>query len=288
MKFESKILNNQVRDSLKGKFLQLSDGITHYQLSGKEDGKLVVLIHGLTSASFIWNYAIKFLSDGGFRVLVYDLFGRGYSDRPKIHYDQNLFEWQLYELLSILNIQREKISLVGLSMGGLIASNFALKYQQMVSKISLLAPAGFPMPMPFTAKLMNLPIINQILFKMMGHRSILAGLKHSFYIQKKAHEWESLFQEQMVYAGYGRAILSTLLHMPLTDSQETYKSLGKLSIPIQLLWGTHDQVIPYSISQEIRKTLPQAEFHSFDKAGHLLLIEHPNSFHKLLFNFLDK
>jgi pimeloyl-ACP methyl ester carboxylesterase len=129
---ETKALNESTQKEADGSFVQLSDGITHYQMGGDENGEAVVLVHGFSVPSFIYDPTFEFLSKQGFHVLRYDLFGRGFSDRPNLKYDIHLFVKQLKELLDKLNFK--KINLVGLSMGGPITAKFIAEYPQYVSK----------------------------------------------------------------------------------------------------------------------------------------------------------
>ena len=80
---ETEELNDTVRANTPGSFVLLSDGYTHYELGGDENGEPVVLVHGFSVPYFIWDPTFDFLTKSGFRVLRYDLFGRGYSDRPE-------------------------------------------------------------------------------------------------------------------------------------------------------------------------------------------------------------
>ena len=93
---ETKTLNQALRTQLGGTYIRLSDGITHYKLEGPEDAKVVVLVHGGTIPIWTWDRQFRALRDAGFRVLSYDTFGRGYSDRPDITYDQALYRKQLF------------------------------------------------------------------------------------------------------------------------------------------------------------------------------------------------
>ncbi len=79
---EEKELNNQVRNELELSFLELSDGVVHYDVSGPEDGAVVVLVHGNAAPLFSWDNNIEALTGAGFRVIRYDLYGFGFSDRP--------------------------------------------------------------------------------------------------------------------------------------------------------------------------------------------------------------
>ena len=92
---ESKTLDDNIRRGLPGQFIKLSDGYVHYELSGPDDGPVVILIHGFSAHYFVWDDTHPALTKAGFRVLRYDLYGRGFSDRPNVTYDEQLFDRQL-------------------------------------------------------------------------------------------------------------------------------------------------------------------------------------------------
>src|SRR5512142_1651487 len=114
---ETRELNELTRQEASGSFIQLSDGFTHYELSNAEAGQTVVLAHGFSVPYFVYDPTFEFLTQTGFRVLRYDLFGRGFSDRPEKQYNIDLFVRQLGDLLDALRFTRP-VSLVGLSTGG--------------------------------------------------------------------------------------------------------------------------------------------------------------------------
>jgi alpha-beta hydrolase superfamily lysophospholipase len=76
-------VHGAMRHGTTGQLATLSRGVTHYTLEGPQDGPLVVLIHGLTTPAFVWDGIAPVLVARGYRVLRYDLFGRGCSDRPR-------------------------------------------------------------------------------------------------------------------------------------------------------------------------------------------------------------
>src|SRR5690349_15789016 len=123
---EIKEINEFTRQDTSGSFIALGDGITHYELGGSEDGPSIVLVHGFSVPYFIFDTTFEHLCKSGFRVLRYDLFGRGFSDRPELNYDIDLFVRQLKDLLDALAFK--KVHLLGLSMGGPISASFIEKY----------------------------------------------------------------------------------------------------------------------------------------------------------------
>ena len=90
-----KKLGEKERTNAPGNFVTLSRGVVHYRWLGAEKGDLVVCIHGLTTPSFVFEGLASHYADIGKRVLVYDHYGRGYSDRPTAKQDKTFFINQL-------------------------------------------------------------------------------------------------------------------------------------------------------------------------------------------------
>ena len=101
-------LDDVARARLPGQFAKLSDGYTHYEMGGPAEGsggRVVVLTAGFSVPYYIWDPTFAALTGAGLRVLRYDYYGRGYSDRPNIAYTQDLYVRQLTQLLDALNIR---------------------------------------------------------------------------------------------------------------------------------------------------------------------------------------
>jgi len=137
---ERDTLNDQTRAGIAGSFVRLPHGTIHYQLTGPESGRTVVLVHGFSVPYYIWDPTYDELVKRGFRVLRYDLYGRGYSDRPDEVYGPDLYDGQLNDLLSQLNVSGA-VDLVGLSMGGPIVVTFAARHPEKVRSLTLVDPA---------------------------------------------------------------------------------------------------------------------------------------------------
>jgi pimeloyl-ACP methyl ester carboxylesterase len=117
---ESQTLNATTRSSLPGQFVELPDGFVHYELAGLSGGETVVLVPGISVPYFAWEPTFTALVAANLCVLRYDLYGRGYSDRPDVVYDLDLFDRQLEHLVAALGLTG-MITPIGLSMGGAIA-----------------------------------------------------------------------------------------------------------------------------------------------------------------------
>ncbi len=92
----------------------------------------------------------------------------------------------------------------------------------------------------------------------------------------------------MQYQGFKRAILSTLRVGPLGSLTQTYQHIARLGLPVLLVWGQQDKLVPFKLSEQARRVLPQAEFHAIDQAGHIAHYERAEVVNPILVAFLKK
>ena len=88
-------LDDDLRETIPGTFVKLPDGMTWYELAGPADGQPVVFLNGYSVPHYLWDHTFQPLADAGFRVLRFDHFGRGWSDRPNVTYGPDLFDRQI-------------------------------------------------------------------------------------------------------------------------------------------------------------------------------------------------
>ncbi len=91
-------------------------GITHYELTGPDTARTIVLLTGSTIPFYLWDPTRDALVANGFRVLRYDYFGRGFSDRPTLRYDLASYERQFADVLDAFRV-RGPVDVAGASMG---------------------------------------------------------------------------------------------------------------------------------------------------------------------------
>jgi len=279
---ENKILDEKERDRLGGSYIALSDGITHYKLSGKVGNHLVVLIHGGTVPMWTWDIQTKALTDAGFRVLVYDKYGRGYSDRPDIVYSQELYKRQLLELLDKLKLN-EQFDLVGLSLGGGTAVSFTAQYPERVRKLVLISPVIKNYHVP---SILKIPIIGEFITRLFGIKKISERFASLFEGNQEANKYVMLFEEQTTYKGFQRSLLSMLKNDALGDYTESYERLGKQDREVLLIWGTDDNEIKKEMITEIRNSIPNLKFEAVVGVGHGIVFQRPDVIDSLLIDFL--
>lgn len=283
---ENEELDERARARAPGDFVRLSDGHTHYELAGPESGAGVVLVHGFSVPSFIWDPTFHFLSGQGCRVLRYDLFGRGYSDRPRVHYTLDLFCRQLRELLDSLGMHKP-VHLLGLSMGGPVCAAFTTRNPGRVARLILIDPAGArAVQLSAGLKIATLPWIGELLFGLFGGETLVKGIAADFFGPDLVAAFQERYRVQMRYKGFKRAILSTLRNGLLEDFSPLYLELAGQRVPTMLLWGEHDRTVPFEHSQDLRALLPGVEFHVIEGCGHIPHYEKPEQVNHKIIGFL--
>jgi pimeloyl-ACP methyl ester carboxylesterase len=285
---ETKELNDLTRKEANGSFIQLSDGVTHYELSNPEAENTVVLVHGFSVPYFIYDPTFEFLTKSGFRVVRYDLFGRGFSDRPETPYNIDLFVRQLGDLLDALRFTRP-VTLVGLSTGGPITTAFTALHPERVDKLVLIDPIGArPLPILPVLEVAALPIVGETIIGLLGSEGMVKNIASDFFERELVEEFRSQYFEQMHYKGFKQAILSTIRNHMLDSFIDYYQRVGQMDKPVLLFWGRNDTTVPFKHSDPLRKAIPNLEFHAIENCGHIPHYEKPEEVNPILLQFLQK
>lgn len=280
-------LNEQTRKGLAGSFISLPSGVTHYEEGGDPNGQPIVLVHGFSVPYFIYDPTFEFFSKQGFRVLRYDLLGRGFSDRPAVRYDAKLFVRQLKELLDALNYKN--ISLVGLSMGGVVTASFIDAHPDYVSKYILIDPLGAkPVSLSPFLKAVKMPGFGELAIGLFGTESMIKGAASDLFTPELVQLFQEKYKVQMKYQGFKRAILSTMRNGMLESFLDTYKRIGMMKKPTLLFWGKQDATVPFEHSSDILAAMPHTEFQAFNQCGHIPHYERASEVNGILLEFLRK
>ncbi len=282
---ETKEINDNVRASTSGSFVRLSNGFAHYELGGPDSGEAVALVHGFSVPYFIFDPTFSFLVSAGFRVLRYDLYGRGFSDRPSVKYNVDLFVSQLKELLDALDFKQ--VNLIGLSMGGAIVSAFTVRFPERVRRLALMDSIGTrPASFSWIYKAAMLPGISELILGMVSTDRMVQSITSCFFNPGHIEMFQDQCRVQMQYRGFKRGLLSTLRNKTVDGVPEVYRRLGKLDVPVLLIWGRHDRILPLEQSGDILAAVPCAEFHVIENCGHIPQYEKPDEVNPIIQKFL--
>jgi alpha-beta hydrolase superfamily lysophospholipase len=143
-------------------FVELRHGRCHYRFAGPEDGPLLLLLHGATVPAWEFDRIVPFLTRAGFRTLQLDLFGHGYSARPRVPHDYDLFTEQVLNLLEALDV-REPLHVLGHSLGAVIAGRLAASDPDRFGALILVAPMLDYLANDQSARWLKIPWLGEIL-----------------------------------------------------------------------------------------------------------------------------
>ncbi|KAJ7254588.1 Alpha/Beta hydrolase protein [Mycena rebaudengoi] len=277
-----------------GAYLQLPAGRLRYWLVGPSDGKKIVLIHGLTIPSIAFSRLAPQLAAAGFRVLLYDLYGRGYSDAPRgasngIPYDAALYATQLALLLQ--HLEWHKTRVLGYSMGGAIAAALVCAFPALVERdVVLLASAGvLELPPPPSHIASISASVKALIFKPARPASIpgkqLTPMEEIVPLQSAA------------LRGFSRAVRSSLREGPVTRMHWAFDGPRSWAgRRVLIVHGPQDAVVPLKNAFTIKALLdgsvdagpaPAASLVQIAGAGHDLAWTHADELARAVLEFME-
>jgi pimeloyl-ACP methyl ester carboxylesterase len=279
----------------EGAWAQLDEGNLYYRWYEPEtsNNEIVVLVHGFSTPHFVWNGLKGFLLDSGYRVLVYDHFGRGFSEKPDIPYDKNLFVNSLRGLLDHQMIEKP-VHLVGYSMGGPVVAHFTKAYPKSVKSMALIAPAGFMNESPSAYMWSIKPLIGEWFWNIFGTMIVFQGNEEdgsparSDPLALSKEDFISQARYQMQFKGFINALLSTVRNFNLFDAEKVFTEIGKLNIPTLTIWGTEDVVVPFQGSDGLINSIPHSELFIIKGGQHDVTFAEPTEVGRAIRDFLNK
>ena len=285
---ESGPIDAAARAGATGKFVTLPAGITHYELSppatGPDTGRVVVLVHGFSVPYYIWDSTVVALTRAGRRVLRYDLYGRGLSDRPDAAYDGDMYDAQLAGLLDSLRIT-QPVDLIGLSFGGFVVSHFTVTHRERVHTLTLMDPVSTQRRLP---RVLTTPVVGPWFFQTMAVPGMADGQASDFLHPEHFPDWADKYRPQMRYTGFGRSLLRTSITLSRTDFFALFNTISLRQVPTLLVWGKQDRTVPIQNADSVRYAIPGVTLVAVDSAGHLPHMEQSAVTHAAILAFLAR
>ncbi|CAF2522563.1 unnamed protein product [Rotaria sp. Silwood2] len=265
-------------------FIELSFGKVHYiyrssTRTSTSSSKLNIFVHGFSIPMQIWQDVFQSLVDDNHSCLIFDLYGRGWSDAPYVPMNVDLFVSQLAELLYALNLPYEKYNLFGVSMGGVIIQRFTELYPSKVSKLILCCSVGLNVVRPsiFLMSILSIPIIGPMLFKLVMQSGDNKSVRSQWaYPDKDEYkQYQKLFEQACKqHPGYLRSLFSTIFFFNFQLSLKTIEFIEQLNIPILIVWGDKDTLTPVENAYRYHQLYKNSLLNIIHGANHSLLIEH--------------
>lgn len=262
------------RNAAPGDFANLSRGLTHFQWRGPQRGPIAVCVHGLTTPSFVWDGFAAGLVEKGFRVLTYDLYGRGFSDRPEGAQNRAFFVTQLEELLEHEGISGD-FTLVGYSMGGAIATAYTAAHPDRIRELVLLASAGLKTnPGKIGLFIRNHPGVGDWLMHALYPRLHIRGTEAERTLPSSVPEIVDLQQNELRFKGFVPAVLASLRGILSEDMGDDLRQIHQVGVPMLAIWGEIDDIVPISSIGRMTEQARSAKQEVIDGAGHGLPYTH--------------
>ena len=285
--YESIEKNKEFREEVlkysNGKYASLTNGNTYYEEANPNSDKgTVVLVHGFSVPSYIWEVTFNTLKDKGYHVVMMDLFGRGNSDNPDLPQTDQLRALQVLELINELKI--DKAVLVGLSNGGRIISKMAALNSEKIQALFYVSASSFmDYKKPTSIEVSSKEIEDFIA----TYPTRSEGQLADFYDQNQFPDWPKKYEKLLYHKGFAKALISTQKN--LTTMDDIHVKIDSLGLPVYVFWGIHDEVVSYAAFKEkLKMLLPNRKEFFIEKAAHLPHMENQEVFENLLLTSLTE
>ena len=236
----------------------------------------LLLLHGLGASAERWEDVIPLFAKK-FKVIVPDLIGFGYSDKPTIDYTTDYFAEFMSKFVEKVGIK--EMSIIGSSLGGQIAAELIINQNADVKKLVLVSPSGM---MKHSTPALN-AYISAALYP--NNESALSAFQVMSGRKKIDEKIVSGFVERMQLPNAKMAFMSTLLG--LSNSKVITKKLQLITIPTLIIWGENDPVIPIQYAQSFISSINDCRFYKMTGCGHVPYVEKPTAFFQIVSDFLS-
>lgn len=248
------------------------------------EGPAVVLLHGVGASIYAWRHTIQPLAQAGFRVIAFDNRGFGSSGKPERGYANDDYVALLDRLLDSLGVGRA--ALVGHSMGGQIAAEYALAHAQRVLGLALLAPSGRGIRLPVLLAAARWPVVGPVAAALRG-RWVTGSILRTIYANPAAVTEEDVDQYYAPVAevDYGRSLRGVLRAFRFDALPER---LDAWPGPTLIIWGGEDRLISPTVGRELATQFARVAFVQLPDVGHAVAEEAPERVNDLLIGFLTE
>ena len=269
--------------------------------TGSENGRAVVLFHGKNFFGAYWENTIQALAGAGYRIIVPDQIGFGKSSKPAIPYSFYRMGRHTRMLLDTLGV--EQVAVVGHSMGGMVASRFALMFPERVTHFVLENPIGLE---DYSEKVPYVPTDELYRNELAKTEESIRSYQEGYYV-----EWRPAYDEyvQVHYrwtlgGEYPRLARASALTAQMIYEQPVIEDFPLIEAPALLVIGQEDRTAlgkgrvdavarqalgQYpELGQAAAEALPDARLVPLEGVGHLPHLAAPDRFHEVLLSFLEE
>lgn len=267
-------------------YLEVEGTKIAYVDEGKKDKPVLVFVHGYFVDHSCWNFTLKAL-ENHFRLIALDLPGSGLSDKPlDAPYTPGYYAKILVSFLHKLKLQ--KVTLLGISMGGLISVKTTALAPQLIARLVLVDSAGMVFFSPMIRKKMmeQQTVENYMARREEDYRKALS----IFFRKTDVPGFELVMRsvERRKKGDYEAFLKAQIKSWDGMMSSGGYIAplLGQIKVPTQIIWGKQDGPLNFALGYQMHKGIKGSRFNLIEDSGHIPMLEEPEQFNQLLYAFL--
>ena len=254
----------------------------------------IVLVHGLAARSETWTDLLPLFAPERYTLYLLDLLGSGESDKPRSA-DYSIRAHAERLLLFLEAESLAQVTLAGHSMGGavvLLAAILAMRKPEknLLRSAIVIAGPGFIQRLPLMAEVFRLPLAGKLFVALYSPDAwVKTGLRAAYYDQSLVDR-EHIARYAPCYRERDakRALVETCRQLVPPDCAEIAACYSKLRLPVLLLWGDHDRIVPLSQGLRLAEAIPGATIHVFKECGHNPQEERPEQTFAVIAEFLRR
>lgn len=255
----------------------------HYSDEGSRlDSTPLLLIHGTSSSLRTWDGVTAQLKNQ-YRIIRFDLPGFGLTGpNPNRDYSTSYYNQVIDSLLSALHVSR--VIIVGNSLGGAIATQYAIYQPGKVRGLVLVDAAGLPPAKKTTGaigfKLAQMPVINRLLTIITPRELVKKSLQDAYGdTEKVTDSLTSQYFDMLTREGNRQALID---RMRQGWQEKSSDFLSNVQAPTLIVWGSKDRLIPVENAELFQQKIKNSQVHIWDNLGHVPMEEDPVAFSDIL------
>ena len=242
-------------------FVEVDGCKTHLRRAGK--GEPLLFLHGASGAPAIMPFMEKLAQR--FDVLVPEHPGYGQTAEPE--WLENIHDVAYFYLDFLKQLDLRNVTLVGNSMGGWIAMEIAVRDTSRLKSLVLVSPAGIQAPGVQPADIFLMPPEDVV---------------RNLFVDQKLAEARLAQPEDIDVSLKNRHTTARLGWEPRLHDPFLPKWLHRIDVPVKIIWGREDRILPVAFAEEFKRLMPKAQIHVVDNAGHLPHAEKPDQFVEII------
>jgi pimeloyl-ACP methyl ester carboxylesterase len=259
-------------------------------------GPAILLIHGIGDNSTTWSTVQTKLAQR-FNVIAPDLLGHGKSDKPRADYSVAAYANGMRDLMSVLDIDR--VTVIGHSLGGGVAMQFAYQFPQLVDRLILVGAGGVTKDVNIALRWASLPVLGSEALALLRLPLVLPVMQAVGRVAGAAFGSTGLgrdlpdvlriladLPEPTASSAFARTLRAVVdwRGQVVTMLDRCYLTQ---SVPVQLIWGSWDSVIPVSHARMAHSAMPGSQLEIFEGSGHFPFHDDPDRFVEVVQRFID-